>query len=204
MTQELPKYVMYNGARHEVLARPSGAVMLRQSPRPRWGRAFAKETSAGAVLALETWDAYKARVEAEKVRSAGTCQICGRSIHRASGVIAHHGYERPLPGYQTSSCFGARKLPFEKSRNALGEFIVLVRKQLEQDRVRVARMQSPEFTEALIVQKSKRELTTVEHGTANWTKARANAVARLHAMIEAAPAEIEALEARFNGWRPTE
>lgn len=48
-----------------------------------------------------------------------TCQICGRPIFAETGVIAHHGYERPGDGYQTASCPGARKLPFESSRDDL-------------------------------------------------------------------------------------
>ena len=44
-----------------------------------------------------------------------TCQICGRVIKANTGVIAHHGYERPGGGWQTSSCMGARYKPYEES-----------------------------------------------------------------------------------------
>lgn len=44
-----------------------------------------------------------------------TCQICGRTIKAKTGVIAHHGYQRPGNGWQTSSCMGARHLPYEQS-----------------------------------------------------------------------------------------
>lgn len=44
-----------------------------------------------------------------------TCQICGRPIKANTGVIAHHGYQRPGWGSQTSSCQGARYLPYEQS-----------------------------------------------------------------------------------------
>jgi len=46
------------------------------------------------------------------------CQICGRDIKSALGLIAHHGYRRP-GGSQTASCPGARRLPYEISRDAL-------------------------------------------------------------------------------------
>lgn len=54
-----------------------------------------------------------------------TCQICGRPIWAATGVIAHHGYERPYrgEGWQTASCPGARELPFEVSRERLAGYI---------------------------------------------------------------------------------
>lgn len=52
-----------------------------------------------------------------------TCQICGRPIKSASGLIAHHGYKRPGDGWQTSSCYGARHLPYEVSRDLIPEVI---------------------------------------------------------------------------------
>jgi len=47
------------------------------------------------------------------------CQICGREIKANTGVIAHHGYERPGDGWQTSSCLGARYKPYEESRDRI-------------------------------------------------------------------------------------
>jgi hypothetical protein len=60
-----------------------------------------------------------------------TCQVCGRPICAKTGVIAHHGYERPGTGYQTASCEGARELPFEVDRDALGSHIVNLRLYVE-------------------------------------------------------------------------
>lgn len=49
-----------------------------------------------------------------------TCQICGRSIKATTGLIAHHGYQRPhKQGWQSGSCFGARALPYELSCDRL-------------------------------------------------------------------------------------
>lgn len=50
------------------------------------------------------------------MKSHATCQICGRAIRANTGIIAHHGYKRPGQGWQTSSCPGAKKLPYEVSR----------------------------------------------------------------------------------------
>jgi hypothetical protein len=56
--------------------------------------------------------------------AAMTCQCCAHGILANTGVIAHHGYQRPAGwGYQTRSCEGARELPFEVSRDALGRHI---------------------------------------------------------------------------------
>lgn len=47
-----------------------------------------------------------------------TCQICARDIKANTGIIAHHGYQRPqFMGWQTASCDGARQLPYEVSRD---------------------------------------------------------------------------------------
>lgn len=48
-----------------------------------------------------------------------TCQVCARPIKAKTGVIAHHGYQRPGGGWQTASCFGARYRPFEVACDAL-------------------------------------------------------------------------------------
>jgi hypothetical protein len=48
-----------------------------------------------------------------------TCQICGRPVKSGKGVIAHHGYKRPGNGWQTASCYGARKAPYEVSCDAI-------------------------------------------------------------------------------------
>lgn len=53
-----------------------------------------------------------------------TCQICEREIKLKDGErIAHHGYQRPGEGWQTDSCRGARRLPWEVSSDALKEWV---------------------------------------------------------------------------------
>lgn len=64
--------------------------------------------------------AYNAKLKAEREANAMTCQCCGRKFLANTGTIAHHGYERPGHGYQTSSCIGAKFAPFEVSRERLG------------------------------------------------------------------------------------
>lgn len=59
-----------------------------------------------------------------------TCQCCGRAIFAETGVIAHHGYERPGSGWQTASCYGARHVPFEVARDTLGLMLDHMRAQL--------------------------------------------------------------------------
>lgn len=53
------------------------------------------------------------------ILESATCQVCGKHYQAANGVIAHHGYQRPGDGWQTSSCAGARVEPFEVSKDRL-------------------------------------------------------------------------------------
>jgi hypothetical protein len=61
--------------------------------------------------------------------AAVTCQICAREIEANTGVIAHHGYQRPQygSGWQTASCMGARHLPYEVACNLLPDAITAVK-----------------------------------------------------------------------------
>lgn len=65
-----------------------------------------------------------------RAMAAMSCQCCTGKILANTGVIAHHGYQRPGDGWQTASCFGARRLPFEVDRTALGELIVALKNSL--------------------------------------------------------------------------
>lgn len=65
------------------------------------------------------------------VSDLGTCQICGRAIRTPKGRIADHGYRRMDWGFNVNSCYGTRAQSFEVSREALGEWIEIVRKQIE-------------------------------------------------------------------------
>lgn len=66
------------------------------------------------------------------------CQICGRAIKANTGVIAHHGYQRPAGWYsQTASCFGARFKPYEVAHDAIDALIPIVEKSLEEAKARL-------------------------------------------------------------------
>lgn len=106
--------------------------------------ALRAEVKAAAIVA-KTPRAKTAK-EIAKEAHARTCQVCGRPIFAETGVIAHHGYTRPGDGWQTPSCWGARELPFEVSRDALGRYIAYVAGYLarrETARADVAAERSP-------------------------------------------------------------
>jgi hypothetical protein len=65
------------------------------------------------------------------VSDLGTCQVCGRSIRTPNGRIAEHGYRRMNWGFNVNSCYGSRAKSFDVSRAALGEWIEIVRRQID-------------------------------------------------------------------------
>lgn len=87
----------------------------------------ARETERKAQAKLER----EAKKAAQPVRDK-TCQICGRDIMANTGTIAHHGYERPGWGYQTSSCPGAKCVPYEEGHDALDRAIERTAEQLKE------------------------------------------------------------------------
>lgn len=77
------------------------------------------------------------------------CQVCGRAILAELGTIALHGYQRPGTGWQTQSCYGAKRLPYEAARDAVEELcpaaarhvadLIKVRKDVAAERIPVTR-----------------------------------------------------------------
>ena len=85
---------------------------------------FATEQEAQDHINTKFVERFRSRyhVESRQVKDVDSsqtmhCQCCGRAIHAALGKIAHHGYQRPGHGWQTASCFGAKHLPWEVSRD---------------------------------------------------------------------------------------
>lgn len=84
--------------------------------------------------------AANAAAKAAREIATMTCQCCAKKYLANTGLMAHHGYERPGGGWQTSSCFGARHLPFEVSRDTLGDMIVSLK--IQRDRLIVLRQEA--------------------------------------------------------------
>lgn len=89
--------------------------------------------------------ANAAKREARK-QAALTCQCCGLQYLANTGTIAHHGYQRPGWGFQTASCMGAKYVPFEVSRDRLGEMLVALKAHLERTQGILADVQAEAVT----------------------------------------------------------
>jgi hypothetical protein len=101
------------------------------------GLSFESKEAAEAHIVENYREGYRKKFHAESRavkpdadENRMHCQCCGRAILANLGTIAHHGYERPGHGWQTGSCMGAKRLPFEVDRKALGEMIGFLRDRL--------------------------------------------------------------------------
>lgn len=100
----------------------------------KWAAVWTLITEAKAYVVKGRTPRERTQREIASDAQRRTCQICGRPIHAKRGRIAHHGYTRPVPGWQTGSCAGALELPFEVSRDALGRHIENVTADLQRTR----------------------------------------------------------------------
>ncbi|MBB4377225.1 hypothetical protein [Bradyrhizobium sp. SBR1B] len=159
-----------------------------------------------------------------------TCQCCARPILANTGTIAHHGYERPGDGWQTASCFGAKELPFEVDRVALGAMLERMKQRLamaEANQEEVAAERAPVVLRYVDYDAPRdamgnRPRCVIEVTRATWTEARAADEARFRVErwdsfdrvkaedldardhdIKQRRAEIAAQQARYDGWKQT-
>lgn len=118
----------------------------------------------------------------------GSCQICARSIGAKNGKIAHHGYERPGHGWQTSSCSGAMHQPYEVACDALPPAIRSAERYLEQTKRDLPSIQ--QRAEAETDPKEKANLRRTVH--------------QMQAAIVNMPTTIKWLKKRLADWRPAQ
>lgn len=163
----------------------------------------------------------------ERNAKAMTCQICARGILAELGAIAHHGYERPGDGYQTASCPGAKELPFEVSRERLGEHIVHQKDRLANSRAFLARVIAEDgdlawtyedrtactkrwhqgvdkmvfVNRANWVEEFAAAKAVGSTSTATYDSVKAGTIARTEADIKSTADNITFQQARYDGWK---
>jgi len=123
-----------------------------------------------------------------------TCQICGRAIKAKNGIIAHHGYTRPGDGWQTTSCIGARELPYEKSRDVIPRSLTEMTNYIK-------------LQEAIIVEVNKGVMPMpfmnglVDNTRPTYKIRQGEYIAKLEWQIKLAQMEVERLQARYDNWK---
>jgi len=162
--------------------------------------------------------------KAQKLALAKTCQCCGRQIFAETGVIAHHGYQRPGWGIQTASCMGAKELPYEAGRDALGRMIGIMLRQranLIKHKLAVAGEREPiPYGYSVRTGPGKREKVTLQLTRENFAEhqetfrrqsyeygdfdeIKGKYVFRREREIEALGGDIRDQQLRYDGWNPT-
>ena len=130
------------------------------------------------------------------MESKNTCQVCAREIKAKSGIIAHHGYTRPEHGWQTSSCIGARNLPYEKSRDIIPKAIKSVQLFIESqkhiiEQVKTGKVAVPNILRNTFI-KPEDKFYSIRQG---------EYLTKLEYEIKTATREIERLQKRYNDWK---
>jgi hypothetical protein len=161
--------------------------------------------------------------KAKKTALAKTCQCCGRQIFAETGLIAHHGYQRPGWGYQTPSCMGAKHLPFEVDREQLGKMIrMMVRHRADfathRAQVEVEKLPLPY---AYNVRKAgkyekmhlgltrenfaehQKTLQRAAYEFGGFDEIKSTYLGRCDRQLKGMDEDIQAQEVRFRGWKQT-
>jgi hypothetical protein len=155
--------------------------------------------------------------EVEREVREGECQICGRPILCTTGVIAHHGYTRPWEGFQTSSCPGARELPYAESCDFLRSYIPTLAGAAAVAKAAAARfLENPPETITVSRKSSftgKTEATTYERPKGfkvtdyssiprTYANAYANRLGNMQQEAKGLAQYVEFLRARLAAWTP--
>ncbi|USN14102.1 hypothetical protein KABACHOK_02660 [Brevundimonas phage vB_BpoS-Kabachok] len=167
----------------------------------------------------------------ERDAKAMTCQCCARGILAETGEIAHHGYQRPGSGWQTASCYGAKALPWEVSRERLGSMLKMLRtskavaeKSLEDteaekyaltwafadettrpnawSKAQTARHQVTRETFDAVFEATK-AIRRAQHPEVTYDRLKASKLHRIRHEIETLTGEIAYHQPRYDGWRQT-
>jgi len=130
-----------------------------------------------------------------------TCAVCFRSIAvQRGGKMAHHGYKRPQPGWQTSSCPGIRFKPLEVSSEGLEWLIDTLRKELAGYVSSYDRQDTyPEYLLAKRERKGPAE--KIYRDDPLWPAIFKRHVAQLESWIERLKREIPNLEKKLAAWK---
>lgn len=134
------------------------------------------------------------------------CQICERPIKANTGLIAHHGYQRPGDGWQTASCPGARRLPYERSADAIPPYVECLRAVDAARAAEVERLAAPDATFQMrarraSAQKGRTVMVEMTPAVPLYAVRKAERVRALEGERRQLAAEIGRLERRHREWR---
>lgn len=135
----------------------------------------------------------------------GTCSCCQRSIAvaRDGAGMAHHGYQRPGYGEQTSSCDGIRFPPLERSTEGLEWLIEIRTGALERQAKLANRLRNDDEEEIHINVRTRRgtEIRKIARGDEQFDRARRHRLAEVESEIRIRGKDLEALRGTLSTWQ---
>lgn len=132
----------------------------------------------------------------------GECQICGREIKDNKGLIAHHGFRRPGGGWQTNSCAGARHPSYAKSRVALPNSILNMKRWVESREKYLKKLKEGNIK--LSNGRSGPFYREYEPGDRLYEMQQKESIRQVEAEIVFGNREVDRLQSRYDNWRKVE
>jgi hypothetical protein len=130
-----------------------------------------------------------------------TCPCCFRAIAVQGHVMAHHGYQRPGGGLQTSSCYGIRFRPLEVSNEGLVWLIGVYKGKLtDAEKIYSDRGKVKSLT--LPLKRGQTTLVTLQKNDTGWADAFGVFVAQLESEIDSYQRTLGRLGERLDKWKP--
>jgi hypothetical protein len=132
----------------------------------------------------------------------GTCSCCFRSIAVVpTGRMAHHGYERPGYGQQTSSCAGIRFRPLEVSTEGLEWLVWTVSERLGALRERHARRDEMTSLTYSVRERGRDVPRSISKGEPDWDRRFREWTRAIEFSIANTARHLEDAESRLADWR---
>lgn len=132
-----------------------------------------------------------------------TCPCCFRAIALTGQTMAHHGYERPGQGSQTSSCMGTLFAPLEVSSEGLAHIIEIEKSQLKLNRIALAACPKRQSIDEVNFVTRKLETLTPTDGH-RWTQALDGLIDQIKSEVKHGSALLIELNKRLAVWVQTE
>lgn len=129
------------------------------------------------------------------------CQICARLIKITRGVVAHHGYQRPGDGAIYNTCYGARQLPYDQSRDAIPTVIGKIDVTLKARKDLLAQVKKGTIAVPSGLYAIFGQHTPIEPGQSRYEERRRNYEAQLRAEIIALRQQQRFLQKRYDDWK---
>ncbi len=161
-----------------------------------------KETSLKQeVLDYLGMESHEAAKKAERTReNTGTCGVCGHEQKLKNGkTLVLHGYQRPGHGYIVGDCFGVGYQPWEKSKEAVVDYIKALEKMLKQRTEQLGKFENGEV-KSLHVKDRSGKIVQIAPGDKGWEAAVNGNIQNLKNEIRYIGQDIAMYEGRVEKW----